>query len=643
MALLFPFNEKLKLELTVTAAETAFTIPGGQVQAFSLRMTPTGFTGSLTFWTSLEKADAALLTAFSKPDLVRVRLALSGVYDPPPTPLVVQGLVTQKRVAGSAHGNKDGVAVAFRQYTVEFADPARVLWKQHRPVELHTGKKVSELLDLHKPGGLLLTYDWDALESKQALVCLGIGDDHPSASFYDFVLWYVDTRGGVLTYASPTDTYTFSAKKPATGTVAALSRKHVERVDVELPPVIRHSTRVLNGFGAAPTTVALEQAQAVAGIQHDMLVRTPIAAEAEQRQSREKERLRLRKRRLRLTFHDVPPLALHPGALIKLDGPLWSPDLTGLGEDLRVAELSFDGVGLQTGAHDGQQEPTAGYEVTLSVLLEQKSDPVPELPAYRLPHYPIYVEGKVHSPGGEATDRIYLQVDDPKTSVSNWRVTVPLWNKTVSVPAEPGLFPGTFYFPPYKNERALVALHFDHAALHRFLDWGGGVRMPQDSQGDQLLFGKNGTNQTAMTHDYQDAKPVWNLGRVNSNDTEIVRISEGRLLIQTKEEPGGAATTPTYDVTPQVETAKGDLTAGVDGAVGETTAAYSASMATANAKINAASEETGAALSAAEAKVKGQAAESRAKLTGALNGLDGQTGALSSSAAEAKAALAGLR
>ena len=163
----------------------------------------------------------------------------------------------------------------------------------------------------------------------------------------------------------------------------------------------------------------------------------------------------------------------------------------------------------------------------------------------------------MHSPGGEATDRIYLQVDDPKTSVSNWRVTVPLWNKTVSVPAEPGLFPGTFYFPPYKNERALVALHFDHAALHRFLDWGEGVRMPQDSQGDQLLFGKNGTNQTAMTHDYQDAKPVWNLGRVNSNDTEIVRISEGRLLIQTKEEPGGAATTPTYDVTPQVETAKG--------------------------------------------------------------------------------------
>ncbi|RKH94904.1 hypothetical protein [Corallococcus sp. AB038B] len=637
------FSEKLKLELTVTAGEQAFAIPGGQVRDFSLRMTPTGFSCELTFWTSLEKADAALFTAFSKPDLVRVRLALSGVFNPPPTPLVVQGIVTEKRVGGTAHGNKDSVAVAFRQYTVLFEDPARVLWKQHRPVELHTAKKLSDLLDAHKPGGLLLTYDWDALEAKQALVCLGIGDDDAAASFYDFVLWFVDTRGGVLTYDSPKDTYTFSAKKLATGTVTGLSRKHVSRVDVEMPPVIRHSTRVLNGFGAGATTVALEQSQAVAGIQHDMLVRTPIATEAEQRQSVEKGRLRVRKRRLRLTFSDVPPIALHPGALLKLDGGRWSPDLTGLGEDHRVAELAFDGVGLQAGPHDGQQETMQGYTVSLSVLLEQKSDPVPELPAYRPPRYPIYVEGKMHSPGGEATDRIYLQVDDQKTSVTNYRVAIPLWNKTVSVPAEPGEFPGEFYFPPYKNERVLVALHFDHAALHRFLDWGDGVRMPQDSQGDQILFGKSGANQTALTHDFKDNKPVWNLGRVNSNDTEIIRLSEGHLLIQTKENAGGAATTPTYDVTPQVETAKGDLTAGVDGAVSDATAAYKESSAAVNSKLNAATEETGAALSAAEAQVKGKAAESRAKLTGALNGVDGQTGALSGAAAEAKAALAGLK
>ncbi len=638
-----PFSDKLKLELSVTAGEQAFAIPGGQVKDFSLRMTPTGFRCELTFWTALEKADAALFTAFCKPDLVRVRLALSGVFDPPPAPLVVQGLVTEKRVSGTAHGTKDSVAVAFRQYTVTFEDAARVLWRQHRPVELHTAKKLSELLDAHKPGGLQLTYDWDALDAKQALVCLGLGDDHPAASFYDFVLWYVDTRGGALTYDSPQDTYTLSAKKPATGTVTGLSGKHVARVDVELPPVIRHGTRVLNGFGAGATTVALEQSQAVAGIQHDVLVRTPIAAVAEQRQSLEKERLRVRKRRLRLTFLDVPPIAMHPGALLKLDGERWSPDLTGLGEEHRVAELAFDGVGLQAGPHDGQQETMQGFTLTLSMLLELKSDPVPELPAYRPPRYPIYVEGKVHSPGGEASDRIYLQVDDEKTSVTNYRVTIPLWNKTVSVPAEPGHFPGTFYFPPYKNERALVALHFDHAELNRFLDWGEGVRMPQDSQGDQLLFGKNGENQTALTHAFQDNKPVWNLGRVNANDTEVIRLSEGHLLIQTKEDPGGATTTPTYDVTPQVETAKGDLTAGVDGAVSDATAAYKESSAAVNAKLNAATEETGVALSAAEAQVKGKAGEARAQLTSALDGLDGQTGALSGAAAEAKAALAGLK
>lgn len=638
-----PFQEKLRLELTLTAGERSFSIPGGQVQHLALRLSPHGFTATVTFWTSLEKADAPLFTAFGKPDLIRVRLSLAGVYDPPPAPLVVQGIVRTRGVSGVTHGLKGGEAVAFRRYTVELADAAQVLWRQHRPIELHTDKKLSELLDLHKAGGMTLTYDWDALEEKQALVCLGIGEDDPAASFYDFVLWYVDTRGGVLTYDSQKDTYAFTQKKPATGQATALSRRHVERVDVVLPPVIRHSTRVLNGFAPAATTVALEQDQAVAGVQHDFLLRTPIASEAEQRQALEKDRLRVRRRQLRLTFRDVPPLLLHPGAFLRLDGGLWNPDLTGAGEDHRVRALSLEATRITAGPHDGQQEVMEGFDVELSALLEQKSDPTPSLPRYRPPRYPIYVEGKMHSPGGEATDRIYLQVDDPKTSVTNYRVTVPLWNKTVSVPAEPGLFPGHFYFPPYKNERALVALHFERAELHRFLDWAEGSRTPQDGQGDQMLLGKNGANQTAITHDYQDGNPVWRMGRVNANDTQTIRISEGNLLIQTREEPGATPSTPTYDVTPQVETAKGDLTASVNGAVSESTAAYRSASSAVNAKINDATTETSAALAAAEAAVKAKAAEARSELTGAMDQLSGQTEALAGAATEAKAALAGLR
>ncbi|MDY7233081.1 hypothetical protein [Hyalangium rubrum] len=640
------FEERLKLELSLTAGGQSFAIPGGQLKHFSARLSSHGFTASVTFWTALEKADAALLLAFKEPGLLKVRLAISGLYDlpdSPPDPLVLQGLARTRALGGLGHGSLDGEARDFRRYTIDFADAAQVLWRQHRPIELHTDKKMSDLLDAHKTDAITLDYDWDVLDAEQPLLCLGIGEDERPASFYDFIHWYVDSRDGVWTYDNQQDQYTLSKSKPSGGQASKLRRQHVERTELVLPPVIRHSARVLNSFSEGATSTDLEQEQATTGIRRDYLLRTPIASEAEQRQSLEKGRLGVRQRQVRLTFRQFPTIAIHPGALVRLEGGLWSSGLKGSGEDLRVVELVLQGSALEPGPHSGPQDLNAGYQVELNARLEQKSDPVAELPTYRPPRYPIYVEGKIHSPGGGETDRIYLLVEDKKTSVTTYRVTVPLWNKTVSVPAEPIHTAGEFYFPPYKNERVLLALRFDRAEIQRFLDWGEGVRSPQDGQGDQLLLGKNSTSQTSLTHDYQDNKPVWRMHRASDKDTETIRMAEGVLLLQTKEEQGGASTTPTYDVTPQVETAKGDLSAGVSGAIGDATAAYQSSMAAVNEKIATATAETSAALEAAEAEVSSQVAAARSELQGALSGLAGRTNALGTAAADAKAALNGLR
>ena len=640
------FQERLKLELSLTLGEQAFTIPGGQIKHASVRLSSHGFTASVTFWTSLEKEDAPLLLAFREPDLLKVRLAVSGVYhvpDPPPAPLIVQGLARGRSLGGATHGALDGEVRSFRRYTIEFADAAQVLWRQHRPVELHTDKTMSDLLTAHTAGAITLAYDWDVLDTKQPLVCLGVGGDDRPAHFYDFVQWYIDTRAGVWTYDSQQNQYTLSKAKPTGGQAKNLDRQQVERTELRLPPVILHSARVLNSFSEGATTTALEQAQAVEGIQHDLLLRTPITAEAEERQSVERGRLHARQRQLRLTFRQFPTIALYPGAMVQLEGGLWSPGLKGSGEPLRVVEVAFEASALDPEPHHGPLDPNTGYQVELDARLEQKTDLVAEQPPYRPPRYPIYVEGKIHSPGGEATDRIYLILEDKKTSMTTYRVTVPLWNKTVSVPGEPIHFPGEFYYPPYKNERVLVALYFDRAELHRYLDWGENVRTPQDGQGDQLLLGKNKANQTSLTHDYQDNKPVWRMHRVLGKDTETIRIAEGTLLMQTKEEPGGGSSTPTYDVTPQVETAKGDLSAGVSGAIGEATGAYKTSMAAVNSKIASATAETAAALEAAEAEVSSQIAAARSELQGALSGLADRAAPLAGAATEAKAALQKLR
>jgi hypothetical protein len=427
------------------------------------------------------------------------------------------------------------------------------------------------------------------------------------------------------------------------GQAVPLSRGRVGAVNVHLPPPIRHGTRVLNALAEGPTTVALEQPQAAAGVSHDVLLRTPLTAEAEERQKLEKSRLNLRQRQLQVSFNKFPEVDVFPGALLRLEGPRWPQGLTGLKEDQRVLELDLEAHAEQQGRHDNQQTPVARYAVRLSVRLEPADEPSSTLPPYRTPRYPIHVEGLVHSPGGEEQDRRYLIVEDEKTSLVSFRMTVPLWNKTVSVPAEPIHFPGQFFFPPYKNTRVLLALHFEHAEFLRFIDWKDGVRTPMDGQGDQILLGMNKTSQTSFTHDFQDDKPVWKMQRTSGGDTQVVRMGEGHLFIQVKESQSTVAKTPTYDVSPQVDAAIGDLSASVGGAIGETSAAFQGSMAASRAKMKSAQTETMAALGGARAELGAKVTEAKSSLQGASSRLSQGTERLSGAVTDAKASLNKLR
>jgi hypothetical protein len=638
-------QDRLSLELSLTSGSESFTIPGGQVKQVSAHLSLHGFTASVTFWTRLEKEDSSFHQAFLRPDLLRVRLAISGVHDlaeEPPPPLTLQGIARARSFNSAPHGMAEDDAFSFRRYTVEFADAAQVLWRQHRPTELHTSKKMSELLEAHRVDPIQLSLDWDVLEAEQPLLCLALGEDAPTVSFYDFVLWYVQAHGGVWTYDCQEDRYLLTRAKPRLGSPALLTGGQVQSVALSLPPVIRHGTRVLNTFAQSPTTTPLEQPQAAKGIWQDVLLRTPIATQAEQRGTLEKQRLKPTQQRVQLAFSRFPLVLAYPGALLRLEGSLWPKGLKGIDKPQRVFELSLQAMATEPGPERDTEQPNAGYHLALSALLEAEADPAPHFPPIQRPRYPIYVEGKMHCPGGEETDRIYLLVEDEKNSLLFWRVTVPLWNKTVSVPAEPGYFPGHFYFPPYKNARVLVALHFDHAELYRSLDWGETVRVPQEGQGDQSLLGKNLKSQTAITHDYQEEKPVWTLHRVSANDLQTVRFAEGNMVLEVKEEKGAPAATPTFDVTPQVEGAKGELASSVGGAIGETTATYQASMAAVSGDIEAANAESAAKLAAAQAEVEAKAAATRSELSGAMGKLSQSESTVGAAATEAKGTLQGL-
>ncbi len=638
------FQEELKLELTLTLGGKAFSIPGGQVKHVSARMTSHGFTASLTFF-SFEKVNAPLFTAFQKPDLAQVRLAMAAVdpsLDSPPPPLLLQGLVRRRRLIADVHGESKKAGQVFRRYTIDFADPAQVLWRQHRPIELYTDTSMAEVIDAHK-ATLQITQDWAQLRQKQPMLCLAVGADAPEVSFYDFVLSYVAANNGVWSYDSQKNEYLLADSKPSSGTVTPLNRERVQHVQVQLPPPIRHGIRVLNAVANGPTTTPIPQPQAAVGMSHDVLLRTPLANQAEQRQKLEKARLQVRQRQLHLSFKKFPEVDIHPGTLVSMKGPLWPTALTGLDEDQRVLDLELEIHAERTGQHDELQATAARYALLLSARLEPADEAVVNLPPFRPLRYPIHVEALVHSPGGEPPDRRYLIVEDEKTSLISFQMMVPLWNKIVSVPAEPIHFPGEFFFPPYKNTRVLVELHFDRAELVRFIDWKEGVRTPQDGQGDQVLMGLNKTSQTALTHDFQDDKPVWRMHRTSGGDTQIIRMKEGNLFIQVKESPSGVAPTPTYDVSPQVDAAKADLSAAVGGAIGETSAAYQGAMASLRAKMKSAQSEAKAAFSGARKEVGGKVAKAKSGIQGAASKLEKGVSDLSGAAEAAKAALKKLK
>ncbi|WP_225411755.1 hypothetical protein [Stigmatella hybrida] len=635
-------QEGLQIELTLTLGGQSFSIPGGQVKHLSVHLAAHGFNASVTFWSSLQKKDSALFTALQKPDLIQVRVSVAAGDASPPTPLVLQGLVRSRRITSESHGIYQGSEHLFRRYTLEFADPAQVLWRQHRPIDLYTGTSMMEVLEAHK-ASLQFSYDWTVLKQKHPMLCLALGADAPGVSFYDFVLWYVATNNGVWSYDSHLNQYWLTADKPSPLQAAPLSGLQVQDMKVHLPLPIRHSTRVLNAVAQAPSTAVLEQPQAVTGVSHDVMLRTPLATEAEQRQKLEKARLKPRQSQLDIAFKHFPTVDIFPGALLRLEGPMWPSGLKGLDEDQRVVSLDLEALAQNEGAHEDQQTPIATYKCLLSVRMEPASETLTTLPPYRAPRYPIHVEGLVHSPGGDAQDRRYLIVEDEKTSLHSFRMTVPLWNKTVSVPAEPNQLPGHFFFPPYKNTRVLVALHFEHAELVRFIDWKEGVRTPQDGQGDQALLGWNKESQTAFTHDFQDDKPVWRIHRTSGGDTQVVRMGEGHLFIQVKETPGSAAPTPTYDVSPQVDAAKADLSASTGQAMTESTTAYQAAMGAVRTKMKEAQAETKTALSGAKKEVGAKVAEAKGGFQQASSQLSQGNGQLTGKAAEAKASLEKLR
>lgn len=537
------FTDQLKNRLTLTIGADSFDIPGGHIKKLAVDMHPYGFEARLSFWVSSETESDDLYSPFTTDDRIDVRLETSPCIEDEDVQVgawVFQGIVTEKAILDeltveNIHLKKD--PVLYRHYEVVFKDPAQVLWGQHFPCDLQVDCSVGDLITANNVNGVNLTWDWDALDTTYAVNTLSLGASDSGASFLDFVFWYAAAMNGVFTHDMQQDQYTLSAEKASSGETATMSELEVSSRRIVFPQSTRFNDRFLNAVADAPEKKETDRQQATTGVRRDHLTRIPVASDFENAFQNEVAKQKNRGHEIHLDHARAPHLDYYPGIFVKLEKGLWSDDAFSVGQEYRVRNVFIiaEAVDGKPGADHGLDR--TDYRIDMRSELELKSETALNLPPFNSPTYPIRVEGIIVSEQGEESEDTYQVYAHPQTEQDHYRVEIPLFEeRQVVAPFEALQMPGHFYFPAYRGEKVLVALDFHSAAIVGFLDWRTEGRLPLDSQGNHLLMGKTTESRTSISHAYKNNKPQLNMVRKSAMDTEAIRLHEGTIILETKEE-----------------------------------------------------------------------------------------------------------
>ena len=533
------FTEDLAITLSLTIDGQAYTIAPANVKSLKLDLFPYGYNAEVSFIVYCETTADTLLTPITSNNLITVSLQAATYVNNSQgtiTPLSLSGLVTARRFTEQLVNLPAGDVMLHRHYHLVFADPAQVLWKQHYPCDLLVDSTLQAFITTHTPTQITMVYDWDAvLKVQYPVLSLSLGSPLNQASFYDYLIWLVDSQNGVLSYDFGTNKYTLSATKSQSGQALSLNPLEVSGFQVNLSEVHRFQPNVLNAYSENPQTTAITNAAVTTKIRRDYIARYPIAADMQSRVTLETARFQQHCHEVHLDYQHFQLQVTPPGQLVNFQGStLWNSLLFIQAKNYRVKHWHLS-------AYTANPELTTDLNMAYSLyvmehhlILEGSAELCVNLPAYIMPSYPVFVEGKLVSETGEATDMTYQFYTDSDTSVNYYKVSIPLWtNKNVRVAYQPNKDGGQFYFPPYKNARVLIGLDFNYAYIDSFLDWGTGTALPMSSQGNQLVMGTSTTSQNIIKHNYVDSKAELQIQRTQDKDTELLQFSNGNILLQT--------------------------------------------------------------------------------------------------------------
>ncbi len=581
------FGDRLQTQLTLTIGQAAFTITSGGLRRFDIDVFPWGVSADITFRVDCSQEPDPIFDTFITLSPITATFSLcrdiEGETPDESQQLKIMGVVVDKSVTETIGETMDGQPVVERIYDIHVIDAGRAYWTEHRPVELYTASTLADVLDLHKPTGVTVTYDWAALQTKQDVICLILhGDREPT--FYDFIVWYVTENQGVLEFDARTGSYRIGEKKTKGSSASELTLLQVDKMRLTFPEPPRFSGRVLNPFTLATVTRVLTNDQAITNVRRDVLEHTPIGSIIDQRASVEAKRFRTRPHGIEVIFKLCPDEICQPGDLFEIADD-FSSKLYPSGTKYRTVRLRV------SAAHpDGPKPDTAEtvsvYEGEITLDGEKSTSTVAWLPPFKDPRTTVRLEGTIVSAGGSDADRSWAAMENDDNSLWMYKIDVPLFNKTIPVPFAPTFTSGHFFFPGYKNQRVLVDVAWDRATLAGFIDWADEGRLPSNTQGSQIVLGFQSTNGTVIKHIYDEAKPALSIVRKADGETVTFSMTDGAVRLALEEASVPSTTIPVYDVSPQVAAAKDAVTSEVGGGVTEVTSAFQASTSKVSSRID---------------------------------------------------------
>ena len=545
------YNDSLIITATLTLESGSFSVSSGSIIDLELNLNSWGFEGSIEFLVMAYPQKDGLLSAFegTKPIPISVSVETNnmGTEQSSAVPLTISGVVSQREFV-EVTGNQQATTlvkqnpVLYRRYRAGIMDPARYYWKMHFLQAIYSNSTYKTIISSQQVSAINLAMSWDFLTTKYTQVFINAGAGlarGKTASFYDFLIWLVDTNNGYWYYNYSNKQYNISSSAQSGGTTQNLSTLGLGVIKISPGQPKLSTLTVMNAVASGSTTKTITNSNAVSPLRNDYVTIQPIPSDFTSFTTLQTNRFQGSPVEVSWGYVTTPLVMPMPGVVIQFETQSnnlsTSSVLSGQKLSIKSVRLHAQQIMVERET-DSYGASNAGFVISLEADAIDSSTKLSFLPDFISPIYPIRVQGTVYSEQGASSNLTYAFSQAQGSSEKYYQVQIPVWNNIkIQVPYQPVNMNGQFYFPPYKNEQVLVELGLTTSVLVSYLDWRSNAILPLDTQGNMIVLGQTDTSCTTIKHSYTNNQPQLDIYRQLSSDTETISMGEGFILLQTKE------------------------------------------------------------------------------------------------------------